>query len=46
MLAAPVIWRMSFRFDVLALGRDIAVSLDIDYRHNVTVIFDNPYNYF
>lgn len=38
LVVAPILWRMRFRFDVLALGRDTAVSLGIDYRHNVTVI--------
>ncbi len=32
------LWRMRFRFDVLALGRDNAINLGIDYQKNVTII--------
>lgn len=32
------LWRMRFRFDVLALGRDNAINLGIDYQKSVTVI--------
>ncbi|CPR20805.1 iron chelate uptake ABC transporter family permease subunit [Brenneria goodwinii] len=33
-----VIWRMRFRFDVLALGRNSAINLGMDYKRSVTVI--------
>lgn len=32
------LWRMRFRFDVLALGRDNAINLGIDYQKSVTII--------
>lgn len=32
------LWKMRFRFDVLALGRDNAISLGIDYQKSVTII--------
>lgn len=32
------LWRMRFRFDVLALGRDNAINLGIDYQKTVTII--------
>lgn len=32
------IWRMRFRFDVLALGRNAAINLGIDYKRSLTVI--------
>lgn len=33
-----VLWRMRYRFDVLALGRDNAISLGLDYQKNVSII--------
>lgn len=33
-----VLWRMRYRFDVLALGRDNAISLGLDYQKNVSMI--------
>lgn len=33
-----VLWRMRYRFDVLALGRDNAISLGLDYHKNVSII--------
>ncbi|MEH2920217.1 iron chelate uptake ABC transporter family permease subunit [Samsonia erythrinae] len=38
LVVAVVIWRMRFRFDVLALGRNHAINLGIDYTRSVTVI--------
>ncbi|POD98268.1 enterobactin ABC transporter permease [Pectobacterium odoriferum] len=38
LVVAVVIWRMRFRFDVLALGRNNAINLGIDYKRSVTVI--------
>ncbi|MEH0874713.1 iron chelate uptake ABC transporter family permease subunit [Pectobacterium cacticida] len=38
LVVAVVIWRMRYRFDVLALGRDNAINLGIDYKRSVTVI--------
>ncbi|PWC09307.1 enterobactin ABC transporter permease [Brenneria roseae subsp. americana] len=35
---ALVIWRMRFRFDVLALGRNTAINLGMDYKRSVTII--------
>lgn len=32
------LWRMRYQFDVLALGRDNAINLGIDYQKSVTVI--------
>lgn len=32
------LWKMRFRFDVLALGRDNAINLGIDYQKSVTII--------
>ena len=32
------LWRMRFRFDVLALGRDNAINLGVDYQKSVTII--------
>lgn len=32
------LWRMRFRFDVLALGRDNAINLGIDYQKTITII--------
>jgi iron complex transport system permease protein len=32
------LWRMRFRFDALALGRDNAINLGIDYQKSVTII--------
>lgn len=32
------LWRMRFRFDVLALGRDNAINLGINYQKSVTII--------
>nr|WP_246856738.1 iron chelate uptake ABC transporter family permease subunit [Brenneria sp. CFCC 11842] len=37
-LVAVMIWRMRFRFDVLALGRSTAINLGVDYKRSVTVI--------
>ncbi|WP_407062049.1 iron chelate uptake ABC transporter family permease subunit [Brenneria tiliae] len=37
-LVAVMIWRMRFRFDVLALGRSTAINLGLDYKRSVTVI--------
>nr|WP_240634995.1 iron chelate uptake ABC transporter family permease subunit [Brenneria salicis] len=37
-LVALVIWRMRFRFDVLALGRNTAINLGMDYKRSVTII--------
>ncbi|MBJ7220551.1 MULTISPECIES: iron chelate uptake ABC transporter family permease subunit [unclassified Brenneria] len=37
-IIAVVIWRMRFRFDVLALGRNTAINLGLDYKRSVTVI--------
>ncbi|MCV9879910.1 iron chelate uptake ABC transporter family permease subunit [Brenneria izbisi] len=37
-LVALVIWRMRFRFDVLALGRNTAVNLGMDYKRSITII--------
>ncbi|MDF7671013.1 iron chelate uptake ABC transporter family permease subunit [Orbaceae bacterium ESL0721] len=36
--AGIILWRMRFRFDVLALGRDNAINLGISYRRSVTTI--------
>lgn len=33
-----VLWQMRYRFDVLALGRDNAISLGLDYQKNVSII--------
>ena len=33
-----VLWQMRYRFDVLALGRDNAISLGLDYHKNVSII--------
>lgn len=33
-----VLWQMRYRFDVLALGRDNAISLGLDYQKNVSMI--------
>ncbi|WP_185975390.1 iron chelate uptake ABC transporter family permease subunit [Achromobacter sp. LC458] len=33
--ATLVIWRLRHRYDVLALGRDIAVNLGVDYRRSL-----------
>jgi len=40
MIAAVSIlgWRLRHKFDVLALGRDMAVNLGIDYRHTIRQI--------
>ncbi|RJL54864.1 iron chelate uptake ABC transporter family permease subunit [Pectobacterium carotovorum] len=38
LVVAVVIWRMRFRFDVLALGRNNAINLGIDYKRSVTII--------
>lgn len=38
LVVAVVIWRMRFRFDVLALGRNHAINLGIDYTRSVTLI--------
>ncbi|MWN04992.1 iron chelate uptake ABC transporter family permease subunit [Gilliamella sp. Pas-s95] len=32
------LWRMRYQFDVLALGRDNAVNLGIDYQKSITII--------
>lgn len=32
------LWRMRYRFDVLALGRDNAINLGVDYQKSVTII--------
>ncbi|OCG33019.1 enterobactin ABC transporter permease [Gilliamella sp. Choc4-2] len=32
------LWQMRFKFDVLALGRDNAINLGIDYQKSVTII--------
>ncbi|MCX8650287.1 iron chelate uptake ABC transporter family permease subunit [Gilliamella sp. B2776] len=32
------LWRMRFKFDVLALGRDNAINLGVDYQRSVTII--------
>lgn len=37
-LVGIVIWRMRFQFDVLALGRNTAINLGMDYKRSVTVI--------
>lgn len=37
-MVAWVIWRMRFRFDVLALGRNTAINLGMDYKRSVTII--------
>jgi iron complex transport system permease protein len=34
-VATLVIWRMRHRYDVLALGREIAVNLGVDYRRSL-----------
>ena len=33
-----ILWRIRFRFDVLALGRDNAINLGVDYKKSVTLI--------
>lgn len=33
-----VLWQIRYRFDVLALGRDNAISLGLDYQKNVSII--------
>ncbi|MDF7666622.1 iron chelate uptake ABC transporter family permease subunit [Orbaceae bacterium ESL0727] len=38
LITGIVIWQMRFRFDVLALGRDNAINLGINYQQNVTLI--------
>ncbi|OTQ59958.1 iron chelate uptake ABC transporter family permease subunit [Gilliamella sp. A7] len=37
-IMALYLWRMRFRFDVLALGRDNAINLGVDYQKSVTII--------
>ncbi|NUF28169.1 iron complex transport system permease protein [Gilliamella bombicola] len=32
------LWRMRYQFDVLALGRDNAINLGIDYQKSITII--------
>ncbi|MCS3505102.1 iron complex transport system permease protein [Achromobacter sp. JUb104] len=34
-VATLVVWRLRHRYDVLALGRDIAVNLGVDYRRSL-----------
>ncbi|OCG59482.1 enterobactin ABC transporter permease [Gilliamella sp. Nev5-1] len=33
-----VLWRMRFKFDVLALGRDNAINLGINYHRSITIV--------
>ncbi|MFC3395842.1 iron chelate uptake ABC transporter family permease subunit [Brenneria rubrifaciens] len=37
-IVALAIWRMRYRFDVLALGRNTAINLGMDYKRSVTII--------
>ncbi|MCG8709037.1 iron chelate uptake ABC transporter family permease subunit [Brenneria sp. 4F2] len=38
LVVGVVIWRMRFQFDALALGRNTAINLGVDYKRSVTVI--------